>query len=80
MTSEDGKRRNAPFNGDLNGRRQPDAIALLKADHRKVEDLFAEFEGAKTPTRSNTWQQICTELTVHPARRGNLLILHARAR
>ena len=26
---------------------QPDAIALLKADHRKVEDLFAKFEAAK---------------------------------
>ena len=25
---------------------QPDAIALLKADHRKVEDLFARFEAA----------------------------------
>ena len=24
-----------------------DAIALLKADHRKVEDLFAQFEAAK---------------------------------
>ena len=23
-----------------------DAIALLKADHRKVEDLFAEFKAA----------------------------------
>ena len=23
-----------------------DAIALLRADHRKVEDLFAEFEAA----------------------------------
>ena len=26
---------------------QPDAIALLKADHRKVEDLFAKFETAR---------------------------------
>ena len=24
-----------------------DAIALLKADHRKVEDLFGEFETAR---------------------------------
>lgn len=24
-----------------------DAIALLKADHRKVEELFEAFEGAK---------------------------------
>ena len=26
---------------------KPDAIALLKADHRKVEDLFESFESAK---------------------------------
>src|SRR6185369_834034 len=26
---------------------QRDAIALLKKDHRKVEELFKEFEGAK---------------------------------
>ena len=26
---------------------QLDAIALLKADHRKVEELFAKFEAAK---------------------------------
>ena len=26
---------------------QPDAIALLKADHRKVEGLFEKFEKAK---------------------------------
>lgn len=24
-----------------------DAIALLRADHRRIEDLFAEFEAAK---------------------------------
>ncbi len=43
-----------------------DAIALLKADHRKVEDLFASFETAKGADRKQTLvQQICTELTVH---------------
>ena len=26
---------------------KPDAVALLKADHRKVEELFAHFEAAK---------------------------------
>ena len=29
----------------------PDAIALLKADHRKVEDLFARFEKASAANR-----------------------------
>ena len=43
-----------------------DAITLLKADHRKVEDLFSDFEEAKTPAqRKKLAQQICLELTVH---------------
>lgn len=43
-----------------------DAIALLKADHRKVEELFASFETAKGAERKQKLvQQICTELTVH---------------
>jgi hypothetical protein len=28
-----------------------DAIALLKADHRKVEDLFVKFKAAKGPEK-----------------------------
>jgi hypothetical protein len=44
----------------------PDAIALLKADHRKVEGLFAEFEAAKGREKKQALvKQICTELTVH---------------
>lgn len=43
-----------------------DAIALLKADHRKVEDLFASYETARGAARKQKLaQQICTELTVH---------------
>jgi hemerythrin superfamily protein len=43
-----------------------DAIALLKADHRKVEDLFAEFEAAKGAAKKRALvQQICTELSAH---------------
>ena len=45
---------------------QPDAIALLKADHRKVEDLFEKFESAKGNDRKQAIaKQICTELTIH---------------
>lgn len=45
---------------------KPDAIALLKADHRKVEDLFAKFENAKGEGKKKTLaEQICLELTVH---------------
>ena len=44
----------------------PDAIALLKADHRKVEELFANFEEAKGDGRKKALaEQICMELTVH---------------
>ncbi|MEG3144628.1 hemerythrin domain-containing protein [Sphingomonas sp. RT2P30] len=43
-----------------------DAIALLKADHRTVEDLFEKFEGAKGDgAKQKIAQQICLELTVH---------------
>ena len=45
---------------------QSDAIALLKADHRKVEDLFARFKAAKgTDKKQGLVKEICTELTVH---------------
>jgi hypothetical protein len=45
---------------------QPDAIALLKADHRKVEDLFAKFEKAKGDSaKKSLVQEICTELSIH---------------
>jgi hemerythrin superfamily protein len=45
-----------------------DAVALLKADHRKVEDLFEQYEKATKSTRKETLaQQICLELCVHTA-------------
>ena len=44
----------------------PDAIALLKADHRKVEDLFAKFEAAKGKGQKKALaEEICLELIVH---------------
>lgn len=43
-----------------------DAIALLKADHRKVEDLFEQFQKARSTDRKAALaKEICTELTVH---------------
>jgi len=43
-----------------------DAIALLKEDHRAVEKLFKEFEGAKGDGRKQKLaQRICLELTIH---------------
>jgi Hemerythrin HHE cation binding domain len=59
-----------------------DAIALLKADHRKVEQLFAAFESAKGDGRKEKLaREICTELKIHtmleeeiyyPALRGKI--------
>jgi hypothetical protein len=43
-----------------------DAIAMLKADHRHVEDLFAKFKTA-TSGRDELVRQICMELSVHTA-------------
>jgi Hemerythrin HHE cation binding domain len=43
-----------------------DAIALLKADHRKVEALFKKFEDTEdTEARKALADEICTELSVH---------------
>ena len=43
-----------------------DAIAMLKADHRKVEQLFASFEEAKGASRKEKLaREICTELKIH---------------
>jgi hemerythrin superfamily protein len=43
-----------------------DAIALLKQDHREVEKLFKDFEGAKGEGRKEKLaRQICLELTIH---------------
>jgi len=43
-----------------------DAIALLKADHRAVEDLFAKFEKTSgTDRKEKLAKEICLELSVH---------------
>lgn len=59
-----------------------DAIALLKADHRTVEDLFEKFEVARGKDRKQEIaERICTELKIHamieeelfyPALRGKI--------
>jgi hemerythrin superfamily protein len=46
--------------------REMDAIALLKQDHRTVEELFARFEKASGERRKQKLaEQICLELSVH---------------
>lgn len=43
-----------------------DAIALLKADHRAVEDLFEEFAATTAPAKQKALAtKICTELLIH---------------
>jgi hemerythrin superfamily protein len=44
----------------------PDAITMLKDDHRRVEELFAEFEKARGDgAKRKLAEQICAELIVH---------------
>jgi hypothetical protein len=46
--------------------RKPDAITLLKQDHRTVEELFEKFESSNgKSTKAKIAQQICMELTIH---------------
>lgn len=43
-----------------------DAVAMLKADHRKVEEIFASFEKARGKDRKQALaEQVCLELKVH---------------
>ena len=43
-----------------------DALALLRADHQLVQELFDKFEKARTDQQKATLAaQICAELTVH---------------
>ena len=45
---------------------KPDAIALLKEDHRKVEKLFESFEKARDAKRKQALaKEICSELCIH---------------
>lgn len=41
------------------------AVELLREDHRKVQDLFEEFEGADNRSRQRIVDQALTELEIH---------------
>lgn len=46
--------------------KRPEAIALLRADHKAVDALFAEYEKARAPSKKKMLvAKICTELSVH---------------
>ena len=42
-----------------------DAIALLKADHRRAEGLFSQYEQAAGAQKTQLIRQICVELSIH---------------
>lgn len=47
-------------------RNPPDAVRLLRADHRKVQGLFDQFDKARTDDRKSALaKEICAELKVH---------------
>jgi hemerythrin superfamily protein len=52
--------------GSSSSSRSQDAIALLKADHRQVEEWFEQFEKARDDDRKQTLAtKICNALKVH---------------
>ena len=47
-------------------RKAQDAIALLRADHKTVSELFDQFEKTRSPNKKKALvEKICMELTVH---------------
>jgi hemerythrin superfamily protein len=57
--------RERPSGGTAQSKR-PDAIALLKQDHREVKTLFGEYERARADTKKTELaRDICLALTVH---------------
>jgi len=65
-TSGSSKRTTASRKSSASAKTLGDAIALLKADHRQVEQWFEEFEKARSDSRKSTLAaNICAALTVH---------------
>ena len=60
------ERNQASSKNEQKGSVDNDPIAMLSADHRRVEKLFGSFEKATgTEQKTQLAKQICTELTVH---------------
>ena len=62
-----GKRGTSRKSSSRSSARQPsDALALLRADHQAVQQLFQQFEKTRSEDRKAALaEQICNELTVH---------------
>lgn len=57
-----------------------DAVALLKADHRLVENLIEKFEkSTRNENKQKIAQQICLELSVHAMIEEEIFYRPARA-
>ena len=57
---------NKTATADKNKPAPKDAIALLKADHEAVSELFADFEKTRTSAKKKALvAEICTALSVH---------------
>lgn len=53
-------------NGTIRSAEPADAVAMLKADHRFVEELFEKFEKAtRKDQKRKIADKICLELTIH---------------
>lgn len=58
------KRNNAKRDNGMG--RSEDAIAMLKADHQRVRDLFQEYQAASAPrAKRELAEEACTELEIH---------------
>ena len=55
-----------------------DAIALLKSDHREVDELMQRYQGARSDRKEALARQICTALKVHAQIEEELLYPAAR--
>lgn len=63
--SQASARKSAPRR-TASSQRRPDAVALLRADHKKVSELFEQFEKSRSAAKKKALvAQICLELTVH---------------
>lgn len=52
--------------GTRSSTRAPDALAMLRADHEKVLEMFARYEGLRTEgQKEKLAREICKEVSVH---------------
>ncbi len=66
VRSQTQSRRKTVIKRNGNGGSRKDAIAVLKADHREVEELFKQFEKSRSDERkAEIAGKICTALKTH---------------